>query len=210
MGAVAKDEDALAGQIGAVRRIARPPRLAQAVTISCAVLAANARLRHKVCVSHPHRWAQLWCKADSNSFSQNRAAALAGFWVKQHIEMGPTHSAMSRGVAPIGPRTFTSIAQFIQQFGDLLKSSRWRNPKRRWANDIAADRASFHRLGQMFDDLKERLVRAKVFLALIAGQFQGDHGHGRPIVSAKTTGIILDQFGVQEAPTMIASGLKRS
>ncbi len=63
-------------------------------------------------------------------------------------------------------------------------------------DQVAADmRCSFGRLGQCADDLKEGLIRAEVFLALIAGQFQRDdrarqtHGFGH------AAGIVLDQLG---------------
>jgi hypothetical protein len=68
-------------------------------------------------------------------------------------------------------------------------------PKGRWANDIAADALGFfHRLREVLGDLKECLVRAKVFFALIAWQFQCDHGDRQAHCFSKAPGIILDQF----------------
>ena len=47
-------------------------------------------------------------------------------------------------------------------------------------NDVAADTLCFSLwLGQMFDQLEERLIRPKILFALIAGQLKRDDGNGK-------------------------------
>ncbi len=57
-----------------------------------------------------------------------------------------------------------------------------------------------HGVGERLDDLIEGLIRAKVFLALIAGQIEGNDRDGQFQRLGQPAGIILDQFGGAGGP----------
>ena len=63
------------------------------------------------------------------------------------------------------------------------------------ADQITADlRGFFCRFGQGASDLEKGLVRAEVFLALIAGQFQCDNRDGQAHHFGHAAGIVLNEF----------------
>ena len=101
---------------------------------------------------------------------QMARGGFAGFGVKQHVEMRLTHAGDIRRAGIQGGRHIDGDAHQAQQLGDFGHVVAVAEPQRGCTKDVAGDGVgAWHRLGQRFDDLEERLIRAEVFLALIGG-----------------------------------------
>ena len=195
MGAVTKDEHPLAGQIGAIHR-GRPPWLAQAGFIQNGCGAGKGRhLLHKAPRgTHPkgHGANARLAKAAL----QPTRSLLARFGVKQHVKMRlPKTCDIRRCRIQRGGYVHRNAHAF-QDLADLGHIIAVAKPKRGGPKDVATNlRRARHWLGQGLAYLIKSLVSAKVFLALIAGQFQRDNRHRQPHAGGQAAGIILDQLG---------------
>ena len=92
-------------------------------------------------------------------------------------------------------------AHLCQKMFDFFNIVSMPKPKRQGANKIDRNlRTARHGFGQGFYDLKERLIGAEVFFALIRRQFQWDHRDRQTHGFSQATGIILNQFRGARGP----------
>ena len=101
----------------------------------------------------------------------------ARFGVKQHVEMRLTHAGDVFGGGTHRGGHVDGDAHEGQKFRHLGHVVAVAEAEGGCAEDVAGDGfGAGHRFGQCLDDLEEGLVRAEVFLALVGGQVERDHG----------------------------------
>ena len=195
MGAVAKDEHALAGQIGAVDR-AGPPGQTQAALVGADGQAGQAGYFGK----------EIVCGTDADRHGlgegllevrlQPAGCGFGVFRVHQHVEMG---SAEAGDVGGTGPHRRDDIdghahrGQQTGQFGDVVAVAKAQGGR---ADQVGRDLfGAGTGFGQMADDLQEGFIGAKAFLALIGRQVERDDWQAQIHAARQTGRVVLDQFG---------------
>ena len=100
------------------------------------------------------------------------------------------------GARPVRRGHVHRDAHPLQQCGHFRDVVAMPETQRRRPDQVGAHlRGPVHRPRQRAHDLEERLVRAEVLLALIAGQVQRDDRHGQAHHLGHAAGIVLDQLG---------------
>ena len=195
MAAVAEDEHALAGQVSAVDA-ARPPGLTQAGLVGLDGCAGKLAQFGDEIIGGPDADGHGLGIGLAEGFFAVARRQLSGFGVEQHVEVCRAHAGDVGGAGPHRGGDVDVDAQFLNQrrnLGDVVAVA---EPQAGGAEDVAGHPGgTFGRLGQVTDDLQKRLISAKVFLALIAGQLQRDHRHRQTHGFSQTGGIVLDQLG---------------
>ena len=221
MGAVTKQEHPLASQIGAIDRTC-PPRQAQACRICAGRQAGDS--------GHFGNEIMRGSYADRDAFGigllkltfEPAGSAFGVFWIHQHVEMRRPHAGNVRRARAHGGADVDCDAHVGQQprhLGDVIAVTKAKGGRAYQVGGHVGGAVA--RLGQMPHDLQESLVGAETFLALIAGQIQGDHGDAQIHAFCKPARVILNKlsctrrahnhrFGGKTGNGILAGGLEQT